>query len=70
MESFLAGVGLVFILWELPVVPRAASSLPVILVDFSLVASPTQPQAQTSLLEYYSGGQALDRKTPPYSFTE
>lgn len=52
MESFLAGVGLVFIPWEQPVVPRAASPSPVVLVDFSLLASPTQLHAQTSLLGY------------------
>lgn len=62
MESFLAGVGLVFIRWEQPVVPRAASPSPVVLVHFSLLASPAQPHAQTSVLGYLSGGQALGRK--------
>lgn len=52
MEPFLAGVGLVFILWEQPVVPRAASPSPVVLVYFSLLASPAQLHAQTLLLGY------------------
>lgn len=51
-ESFLAGVGLVFIPWEQPVVPRPASPSPVVLVGFALLASPTQLHAQTSLRGY------------------
>ena len=36
MEPFLAGVELIFILWEQPVVLRSASPSPVALVGFSL----------------------------------
>lgn len=62
MESFLAGVGLVFILWEQLVVPRTTSPSLVVLLHFSLLASPTHSYAQTLLLGCYSGGQALGRK--------
>lgn len=40
MEPFLSGVGLVFLLWEQPVVARVASPSPVVLVDFSFLARP------------------------------
>lgn len=62
-SRFLPGVGLVVILREQSVVPRAASPAPVVMVDFCFWLPPAQLLAlNASPLGCQSGGRALGSK--------